>query len=83
MGVRPSPAEIKKRALDIVEESMAYPETARGRLVELKRSAIQDLIAKPGENAATLEKYYPGWTADDLKTLLSLLPAGKKDQWHL
>lgn len=83
MADRPTQAELKQRALGIVEESMAYPGMARDRLLEMKKGAIQELVAKFDENRAVLEKYYMGYTAEDLKVLLTLLPGSKHEQWHL
>lgn len=81
MDPRPTSEEIKKRALEMVEETMAFPGDAQERLLGIKRGALATLIAKPDQ--ALMEKHYPGWTVDDLKTLLGFLPAGKKDAWHL
>lgn len=81
MGPRPTPEEIKKRALEMVEETMAFPEEASERLLGIKRGALETLITKP--DAALMERHYPGWTVEDLKALLGFLPAGKKDAWRL
>lgn len=62
---------------------MAYPEETRPRLLEIKRGAIEQLVAAFAENADLVERHYPGYTQDDLKTLASLLPKGKSDAWHL
>lgn len=80
---RPSQAIIQQRALGIVEETMAYPTQARERLLDLKRGAIELLVADTAKNAEVMEKYYPGWTDEDLKAMLALLPKGKTDSWHL
>lgn len=83
MAPRPTSEVIKKRALDMVDEAMAYPAEHRERLIGNKRAAIEALIDKPDH--AIIEKYYEGWTTDDLLDLLDFLPkqAGPKDQWHL
>ena len=80
---RPSSEEIKARALEIIEETMAYPEATRARLLEIKRGAIQQLVTDFGKNAELIEKYYPGYEAEDLKSLLSFLPKGKTEGWSL
>ncbi len=80
---RPSQDAVRQRALAIVEECMAYPETARDRLIDIKRGAIESLVMEATKNASILEKYYPGYTVEDLKTLLGCLPKSKGGTWHL
>jgi hypothetical protein len=83
MQTRPASDVIKRRALDMVEEAMAYPEEHRERLIDNKRAAIEALINDP--DAAIIEKYYEGWTVEDLKTLLTFLPKPTKgkEAWRL
>lgn len=81
MDARPSQEDIKKRALEMVEETMAFPADARERLLDIKRGALEGLIAKPDQEL--MDKHYPGWTLDDLKSLLGFLPRGKHDTWRL
>lgn len=80
---RPTQEELRQRALAIVEETMAYPEETRPRLLEIKRGAIEQLVAKFGENAELVERHYPGYAKEDLSALAALLPKGKADAWHL
>lgn len=81
---RPTPADIKARALAIVEETMAYPADAQARLMEIKRGAIQRLVDDFEAEREMIAKHYPGWTIEDLKSLIALLPRSKSgDQWHL
>ena len=80
---RPSQEELRSRAAAIVEETMAYPEETRPRLLEIKRGAIQQLVAKFDENAELVERHYPGYTKEDLNALAAFLPKGKTDAWHL
>ena len=80
---RPSADDIKTRALGIIEETMAYPEASRPRLLEIKRGAIQQLVDDASKNAEVIGKYYPGYQAEDFKALLGFLPKGKSEGWHL
>ena len=80
---RPKPEELKARALAVVEETMAYPETARERLLDIKRGAIQQIVEAFEQNAGLIEKHYPGYEKEDLKALIGLLPKGKAQGWHL
>jgi hypothetical protein len=83
MDTRPTTESIKQRALGIVEECMAYPEAARERLVDIKRGAIEQLMAEPDKNREVIEQHYPGYQPEDLKTLIGFLPRGKSDKWRL
>lgn len=80
---RPTQEELRARAAAIVEETMAYPAETRPRLLEIKRGAIEQLVAKFDGNAALIASHYPEYLKEDLITLASLLPKGKKDDWHL
>lgn len=80
---RPTQEELRQRAAAIVEETMAYPEETRPRLLEIKRGAIEQLVAKFDENAGLVERHYPGYAKEDLAALAGLLPRGKSDAWHL
>lgn len=62
---------------------MAYPEETRPRLLEIKHGAIVQLVSNFDENAALVERHYPGYTKEDLSALAALLPKGKSDNWHL
>lgn len=84
MDPRPTPEEIKQRALAMMDETLAFPEEARPRLMDIKRGALEGLVAKPAENARLMETHYPGWTVDDLKTLLGYMPKSKPpERWGL
>ena len=80
---RPTGEEIKTRALEIIEETMAYPEATRARLLEIKRGAIQQLVQDFGKDAELIEKYYNGYEKEDLMSLLAFLPKGKSEGWGL
>ncbi|GEM_PF-4551153 len=80
---RPTQEELRSRASAIVEETMAYPEETRPRLLDIKRAAIRQLVEKFDENADLVERHYPGYAKEDLSALAALLPAGKADAWHL
>jgi hypothetical protein len=80
---RPKPEELKARALAIVEETMAYPESARERLLDIKRGAIQQIVDGFEKNVELVEKHYPGYQKEDLQALIHLLPKGKSKEWHL
>ena len=80
---RPSQEELRQRASAIVEETMAYPEETRPRLLEIKRGAIEQLVTAYEKNAELIASHYPGYAKEDLVTLAGLLPRGKTDGWHL
>ena len=80
---RPSQDELRQRAAAIVEETMAYPEETRARLLDIKRGAVEQLVADFDRNAALVASHYPDYTKEDLAALAKLLPRGKSDAWHL
>jgi hypothetical protein len=82
---RPDEQMIKRRAAEILEESNAYPGMAKDRLLLIKRTAIKELVDKFADNAAIVEKYYPGYTKEDLLLLLREIPnpASGGMEWHL
>jgi len=81
---RPTEENIKKRSMEIVEETMPYPEDTRGRLLSIKRAAIQELIDKFNENMEVIASHYPGYSIEDIEKLLSFLPKGKDtNNWSL
>jgi hypothetical protein len=80
---RPSQEELRSRAAAIVEETMAYPADTRPRLLDIKRGAIEQLVAAYDKNAELIASHYPDYTKDDLVALAGLLPRGKSDTWHL
>ena len=80
---RPTQAELRQRAAAIVEETMAYPEETRARLLDIKRGAIEQLVAAFDRNAELIASHYPEYTKEDLVALAGFLPRGKSDSWHL
>lgn len=81
---RPTEETIKKRAMEIVEETMSYPEDTRERLLGIKRAAIQELVEKFDENMEVVASHYAGYTKEDIERLLGFLPKGKDtNNWSL
>jgi len=80
---RPTQDELRQRALAIVEETMAYPAETRPRMLEIKRGAIEQLVAKFDESASLLDSHYPEYTKEDLVALAGFLPRGEAGSWHL
>ncbi len=58
-------------------------EDIKKRALDIKRGAIQQLADAFGKNAELIEKYYPGYEAEDLKALIGFLPKGKAQGWRL
>lgn len=73
---RPSEETLKKRAMEIVEETMSYPEDMRERLLSIKRAALKELAEKYDENLDVVASHYAGYAREDIEKLLGYLPKG-------
>lgn len=71
---RPSEEDIETRAREISAEAEAYPEDTRARLLAIKKAALGELVERFEDNMDVIAGHYPGWTREDLKTLLRKLP---------
>lgn len=70
---RPTSEEIAERAKAMLEETEAYPEDTRPRLLSIKKAALSALVDDYDGNAELVASHYPGWTKEDLETLLASL----------
>lgn len=70
---RPAKEDIESRAAAMKEETEAYPEDTRSRLLAIKKAALQSLVDDYDGNLEIVASHYPGWEKADLEALLGML----------